>query len=69
MFVALTQTLDVRLAVGDVQQTIEVKAEVALLETAAAQRGQNLSPQFLLTCHSTMAVCAARKPFSVTCRA
>ena len=48
VFVALTQTLDVRLDVGDVQQKIEVQAQVELLETTTAQRGQNLNPQFLL---------------------
>src|SRR3954454_13647775 len=46
--VALTQTLDVRLDVGDVQQKIEVQAQVELLETTTAQRGQNLNPQLLL---------------------
>lgn len=47
--VALVQTLDVRLDVGDTAQSIEVKADLPLLETTTAMRGQNLSPQFLMT--------------------
>lgn len=45
--VALRLTIDVGLEVGDVQQSVEVKAEVPLLETTTAERGQNVSPQFL----------------------
>ncbi len=47
--VALRETLDIRLEVGDVQETVSVKGEVSLLETDSAERGQNLSPQFLNT--------------------
>ena len=47
--VAARQELDIRLEVGDVQQTIEVTAAAPLLETTSAQRGQNLSSQLLST--------------------
>jgi hypothetical protein len=47
--VGLRQTLDLQLEVGDVQERVEVKAEVPLLETVSPERGQNLSPQFLTT--------------------
>ncbi len=39
--------LDLSLAVGDVQQEIEVKAEAPLLETTKSERGQNLSQEQL----------------------
>ena len=45
----LRSTIDVVLQVGSLQQSIEVKAEVPLLETASAERGQNLSPQMVST--------------------
>ena len=47
--VALRETVNVRLDIGDVQQSVEIKAEVQLLETNNAERGQNVSPQFLNT--------------------
>ncbi len=45
--VALRQTLDLRLEVGEVQQTVEVRSEAPLLETTTAERGQNVSEKFL----------------------
>src|ERR1051325_8405305 len=45
--VALRQTLDMRLEIGEVQQTIEITADVPLLETTNPERGQNLSSQFI----------------------
>src|SRR5712692_8279756 len=42
--VATRQELDLRLDVGDVQQTVEVTGEVPLLETNSAMRGSSLSP-------------------------
>jgi hypothetical protein len=45
--VALRETIDIHMEIGDVQQSISVAAEVPLLETTAPERGQNLSPQFL----------------------
>src|SRR5260370_27353405 len=45
--VALRQTVDSRLEIGDVQQSVQVKAEVPLLDTVSPERGQNLSPRFL----------------------
>jgi len=47
--VASRQELDLRLEVGDVQQTIEVTSAAQLLETNSAQRGQGISSQFLTT--------------------
>ncbi len=47
--VALRNTLDVKLEIGDVAESVEVKAEVPLLETTTAMRGQNLSPQLVST--------------------
>lgn len=49
MRVALRQTLDLRLDVGDVQQTVEVRAEAPLLEPTTSERGQNFSPKFMST--------------------
>src|SRR5215471_2221628 len=45
--VALRETVDVRLEIGEVQQTVEVSSDIPLLETTTPERGQNLSPQFL----------------------
>jgi len=39
--------LDIRLEVGDVQQTVEVTAEAPLLETSSPERGQQLSQKFM----------------------
>jgi hypothetical protein len=45
--IATRQELDLKLEVGDVQQTIEVTGEAPLLQTTSSQRGQNLSQQFM----------------------
>ncbi len=45
--VALRNTMDVKLDIGDVAESVEVKAEVPLLETTTATRGQNISPQLV----------------------
>jgi hypothetical protein len=45
--VALRNTMDVKLDIGDVAESVEVKAEVPLLETTTASRGQNISPQLV----------------------
>jgi len=45
--VALRNTVDVKLEIGDVAESVEVKAEVPLLETTTASRGQNISPQLV----------------------
>lgn len=47
--VNLRQTLDLKLEIGEVSQSVEVKAELALLETTTAMRGQNVSPQLVAT--------------------
>jgi len=39
--------LDMRLEVGDVQQTVDVTAEVPLLETTTSDKGQSFSPKFM----------------------
>ena len=45
--IAARLDLDLRLEVGDVQQSIEVTGEAPLLETSSAMRGQNLSNNLL----------------------
>ena len=45
--IATRLDLDLRLEVGDVQQSIDVTGEAPLLETTSAQRGQNLSNELL----------------------
>ena len=45
--VAIRLSLDIKLQIGDLAQSVEVKAEVPLLETSTPQRGQNLSPKML----------------------
>jgi hypothetical protein len=45
--IATRQELDVRMEIGEVQQTVEVTGEAQLLETVSTQRGQNLSTQFM----------------------
>jgi hypothetical protein len=45
--VAQRLDLDLQLELGDVQQTVEVTAEIPLLETTTSERGQNFSPQFM----------------------
>lgn len=47
--VASRQELDLKLEVGDVQQTVTVTAQPPLLETNSGQRGTILSPQLLTT--------------------
>ena len=43
----LRATLDIKLEVGNIEQRVEVKAEVPLLETTSPIRGQNVSPQLI----------------------
>ena len=43
--VDLRETIDIKLTLGTVQQTVEVKATAPVLETANATRGEGLSPQ------------------------
>ncbi|MFN0104757.1 MAG: TonB-dependent receptor domain-containing protein [Bryobacteraceae bacterium] len=45
--IAQRQDLNLRLEVGDVQQTVEVTADAPLLETSSPERGQNLSQKFM----------------------
>src|SRR5437867_6114540 len=45
--VAFRQELDLRLELGDVQQTVTVTGEVPLLETTSSERGQNFQPLFM----------------------
>jgi hypothetical protein len=45
--IAQRQDLDLRLEVGDVQQTVEVTADAPLLETSSPERGQQLSQKFM----------------------
>ena len=39
--------LDVKMEVGDVQQTVEVTADAPLLETTSSDKGTNFSPKFM----------------------
>ena len=43
----LREVIDVKLALGTVQQTVEVKATAPVLETANATRGETVSPQMM----------------------
>ena len=45
--VALRNSMDIKLSIGDVAESVEVKAEVPMLETTTATRGQNISPQLV----------------------
>jgi hypothetical protein len=45
--VGLRESINITLSIGDVQQTVEVVGDVPLLDTQKAERGQNLSPQFI----------------------
>src|SRR5262249_14336923 len=45
--VALRETLDMRMEIGEVQQSVQVSSEVTLLETTDAERGQGFGQQFL----------------------
>ena len=47
--VGLRETIDIRLALGTVKETVEVKATAPVLETANATRGVGLSPQLMTT--------------------
>jgi hypothetical protein len=47
--VDLRETIDIKLTLGTVQQTVEVKATAPVLETANATRGEGLSPQSMAT--------------------
>ncbi|HWQ54011.1 MAG TPA: TonB-dependent receptor, partial [Bryobacteraceae bacterium] len=40
-------TVDLRLEVGDIQQSVEVKAEAPLLEMTTSERGANMAPTFM----------------------
>lgn len=39
--------MDIKLEVGDVQQTVEVTGEAPLLETTTSEKGQTFSPKFM----------------------
>lgn len=45
--VASRTSMDILLNLGDVTQSVEVKAEVPLLDTTTAMRGQNMSPRLV----------------------
>lgn len=45
--VAQRLDLNLQLELGDVQQTVEVTAEVPVLEATTSERGQNFSPKFM----------------------
>jgi len=45
--VALRNNMDIKLDIGDVAESVEVKAEVPILETTTPTRGQNISPQLV----------------------
>jgi Carboxypeptidase regulatory-like domain/TonB dependent receptor-like, beta-barrel len=45
--IASRQELDIKLELGNLQETVEVTGEVPLLETTSSQRGQNFSPEFM----------------------
>jgi len=45
--IAQRQDLDLRLEIGDVQQTVDVSAEAPALETSTAERGQQLSQKMM----------------------
>ncbi len=47
--VDLRETIDIKLTLGTVQQTVEVRATAPVLETANATRGEGLSPQTMVT--------------------
>ncbi len=47
--VAQRQTLDLRLEIGEVQQSVDVTGEAPLLETESPLRGTSVSPQMLQT--------------------
>ena len=45
--VALRNSMDIKLAIGDVAESVEVKADITQLEMSTPMRGQNLSPQLV----------------------
>lgn len=45
--VALRNSMDVKLDIGDVAESVEVKADITQLEMSSPMRGQNLSPQLV----------------------
>jgi hypothetical protein len=47
--VDLRETIDIKLTLGTVQQTVEVRATAPVLETANATRGVGISPQTMMT--------------------
>ncbi len=47
--VAQRQIVDLRLELGEVQQTVEVREAIVLLETQTPERGQNFSRRFMET--------------------
>ena len=49
IFIAQRQTLDLRLEVGDVKQSVEVTATQSLLETETSESGQALTPKMYQT--------------------
>ena len=49
IFIAQRQVLDLRLEVGDVQQSVEVTTTQSLLETETSERGQALTPKMYQT--------------------
>ncbi|MDE3166991.1 MAG: TonB-dependent receptor, partial [Acidobacteriota bacterium] len=49
IFIAQRQSLDLKLEVGDVKQTVEVSATQTLLDTGTSERGQSLTPKMYQT--------------------
>lgn len=49
IFIAQRQSLDLKLEVGDVKQSVEVSATQTLLETETSERGQSLTPKMYQT--------------------
>ena len=47
--VGVRETVDFKLEVGDVQQSVKVEAQVSMLETDTPQQGETLSPKLLIT--------------------
>jgi hypothetical protein len=45
--VALRNSMDIKLSIGDVAESVEVKADITQLEMSTPTRGQNLSPQLV----------------------
>jgi hypothetical protein len=49
IFIAQRQSLDLKLEVGDVKQTVEVSTTQTLLETETSEKGQSLTPKMYAT--------------------